>query len=425
MACLLCLALGGGCKTSGEKLASTTPPANTAATAEPATSAAKRPASTQPPADDAERKAELSRIMTELQSLGALDPQAQARLLSDLQNSDPALWPLVVQAFRTSLAYRQRMQASPAEKKQLASAARGSVPADGGIAEKSPDGSVGDTDSESAPEANASATAAPTTTAPQTTTAAASPATPENVQKVSHAVAPDASSKELLKQAIEAMERESQEHPDSPQAVQAQAHLRMLYLAAGRRDDALRSLPGVSSAEQEFWSDQLYALSAYLDHERTPDAGRRAAEAALHLDKASGRLSGLGPLVVHNLAFCTEVTSFGVYTAFPKSEFRPGQQLLLYAEIENFKSEESSKGFHTALRSSYRLLDSQGHSVTDHDLPLTEEYCQNRRRDYFIRYFLSIPARTYDGKYTLQLTIEDTLGHKIGQGSIDLVVKEK
>jgi hypothetical protein len=77
------------------------------------------------------------------------------------------------------------------------------------------------------------------------------------------------------------------------------------------------------------------------------------------------------------------------------------------------------------MRSSYHIFDSQGRRVTDQELPLTEEHCQNRRRDYFIRYFLSIPARAYDGKYSLQLTIEDTLGRKIGQSSIDFTVKEK
>ena len=98
---------------------------------------------------------------------------------------------------------------------------------------------------------------------------------------------------------------------------------------------------------------------------------------------------------------------------------------MVYVEVENFKSEETPKGFHTALKSSYQILDAQGRRVTEHELPLTEEHCQNRRRDYFIRYFVTLPQRIYDGKYTLQLTIEDTLGHKVGQSSIDFTVHDK
>ena len=61
----------------------------------------------------------------------------------------------------------------------------------------------------------------------------------------------------------------------------------------------------------------------------------------------------------------------------------------------------------------------------ENDLALTEEYCQNLRRDYFLRYFLSVPERIYAGKYTLQLTIVDTLSQKIGQSSIEFTVVDK
>jgi hypothetical protein len=113
-----------------------------------------------------------------------------------------------------------------------------------------------------------------------------------------------------------------------------------------------------------------------------------------------------------------------VYQKFGESTFKANQPLILYAEVDNFKSEETSKGFHTALRSSYQIIDAQGRRVAENDLALTEEHCRNRRRDYFIRYFLSVPERIYEGKYTLQLTIVDTLSQKIGQASIDFTVGE-
>jgi hypothetical protein len=269
-------------------------------------------------------------------------------------------------------------------------------------------------------------TSAPTA-APQPGSSATIAKPAGDVQQVSHETSVDdgAKSADLLARTIVALEKEVQDAPQSPAAAKAQLQLRMLYLASGRRNDALRAMPGLSGGEQDFWADEVFGLATYLDSDRTSDAGRRATEATLHLNKAASRLAELGSLTVRNLAFCTEVNSFGTYTAFPQNEFKPGQHVLLYAEVENFKSEESPKGFHTALRSSYHIFDNQGRRVTDQELPLTEEYCQNRRRDYFIRYFLSIPARAYDGKYNLQLTIEDTLGRKIGQSSIDFTVKEK
>jgi hypothetical protein len=53
-----------------------------------------------------------------------------------------------------------------------------------------------------------------------------------------------------------------------------------------------------------------------------------------------------------------------------------------------------------------------------------EEYCHNPRRDFFIAYdALRLPAQIYDGRYTLKLTIEDTLGKKVGQSSLDFTIK--
>ena len=52
----------------------------------------------------------VQQILAELQQAGQLDPAGRDRLLHDLQQTDPALWPLVVQQFRAALAYRQQCQ---------------------------------------------------------------------------------------------------------------------------------------------------------------------------------------------------------------------------------------------------------------------------------------------------------------------------
>lgn len=205
---------------------------------------------------------------------------------------------------------------------------------------------------------------------------------------------------------------------------QREAQLRMLYLLAGRKDDALRPIAGLPETQQSFWANELFGLAAVLDAERQPDLARRAAEAATHLDQARARLRESGALTVRNIAFCTEVRSYGIVKPFESHEFAPGQEVLLYAEVENFKSESTPEGYHTALKSSYEVLDSEGRRVAQHEFPLTEEHCKNVRRDFFIRYFLRLPEKpTGEGKHTLRLSIEDTLGQKTGQATIDFTFK--
>jgi hypothetical protein len=50
----------------------------------------------------------MQEIMEELRQLGTLDPAAQNKLMEDLKQTDPALWPLVMQQFRAAIAYKRR-----------------------------------------------------------------------------------------------------------------------------------------------------------------------------------------------------------------------------------------------------------------------------------------------------------------------------
>jgi len=230
--------------------------------------------------------------------------------------------------------------------------------------------------------------------------------------------------RESLAAAIRDLERQTASAQGTAADAAQLARLRLLYLAAGQRDAALRPAPSLPASQQEFLSKSLYGWDAWLDAERTPDAALRAAEAKRALEEAAERLADAAPLVVRNLAFCTEILSYGSHKPFRTNEFLPDQEVLLYVEVENFSSESTARGYHTALRSSYQIFDARGQRVAEHDFTLTEEYCQNQRRDFFIGYHLRIPKRIYPGKYTLQLTVEDTKSRKVGQSQIEFTVKD-
>lgn len=185
----------------------------------------------------------------------------------------------------------------------------------------------------------------------------------------------------------------------------------------------MRPIPSASPATQDCWSQMIYGLATWMDTERVPDASRRAAEARQQLVAAANRLGELAPLLVRNASFVKEVKSYGDVTTFDKTEFTPGQEVLLYAELENFKSEETPKGFHTQFRGSYEIFDARGQRVTAQELGKTEEHCRSYRRDFFLVYDFRLPKRIYSGRHTLQLTVEDLHGQKIGQSSLEFTVK--
>jgi hypothetical protein len=424
--------------------------------------------------------AELSAAMAEVHQLGQSDPAAQQALIEDLRRTEPSLWPQLVHAYRSSLAYRQQSGERIARLARQ-NGAEGNSILSGNATIASAITPVAATN-EIAPQSNAFQNASyPGTSYPSTATpleqqlpdlstnslsllprslpAAADGAilaespvmtpggnypntnypevrlaaaegytivnseTPRYESKPAENTASDNWQAQLAA-AIRAMEAKTAASADSSPSVADQATLRMLYLAAGQRDDALRPLTGVSSAEQEFWGKELAGLEKLLGDPEAPDHRQRIAEATVQLQQAVAKLAQSAPLTVRNLAFCTEVNSFGVYKPMPAQTFKPGQQLLLYAEVENFMSEATDKGYRTSLGSRYELLDSRGNRVGEEDFGLTEELCRNARRDFFVRYFLKLPKSLAPGQYTLQLAIEDTAGAKSARGQIQFSVAE-
>jgi hypothetical protein len=225
--------------------------------------------------------------------------------------------------------------------------------------------------------------------------------------------------------AIAALEAELAQGGGGSDRAALEGKLRLLQLVADRRDEAIRPRSSSSTVEQEFWANELYGLATYLDSAKQPDAKNRAALAAPHLRQAAERLAEFGGLAVKNLHFCTEVKGYGSFVTFPQDVFRAGQEVLLYCEVENFQTELRDKGYHTALKARYEVFNASGERVADKDLGLKEEHCQNRRRDFFVPYFIWMPKQAPPGKYQLKLTLEDVHAGQTAEAMIDFEIKGK
>ena len=397
-------------------------------------------------------------IVAEMERFGPLDPATRQELLTNLQQTSPQLWPLVSQQFRAALAYRRRTE----ERESAALAAGpgrvGNSPQPGKSGEPGPDppkrqeiARLGPAEGAFLRDAAGPGRDAPLPPADRAARATdaprGDPRQPEPGAPAEQSVRQSSPDRQLadgpdrrvvaasyrpeslgdwrgqVLEAIRVLESNVCPSPQSPSEVAQHARLRMLYLITSRRNDALQPIPSLSPAMQDFWSKELYGLATLLDTELIAEPARRTAEAKRHLSEAVTRLGESSPLEVRNLAFVTEVESYGAFKPFEEYEFVPGQKVLLYAEVENFKSKETARGFHTALRSSYEIFDSRGQRVADHEFNANEECCRNPRRDYFIGYEFSLSKRIDPGKHVLQLTVADLNSQKIGQSSIEFTVK--
>jgi hypothetical protein len=312
-------------------------------------------------------------MKADLQQLGTVDPAARDKLMAELLQTDPSLWPLAVQQARATAAYRRQanQRDGPAEASRCAAA-------------------------EGAPGM------------PQASSPAAEPlaggcaALPQAIPP--DTIPPPATTDSPLLRADRA--------PVPP----------LLQPASG---DPLPA--GAGNVVAAAFERGVYSSAPIIGSPAAPAEAIRSTESKPEtkqvLAAAVSRPGETAPLTVHSLAFCKAVQSYGCLTPFASGTFTPGQEVVLYAEVDNFSTESTPKGFHTSLHSSYQIVDSHGRRVAEPQSTTTDDYCRNPRRDFFIGYHLYLPKRLSPGKHTLHLTIEDLQGHKVGQSSLDFIVK--
>lgn len=208
--------------------------------------------------------------------------------------------------------------------------------------------------------------------------------------------------------------------------IERQVYLRLLYLMSGQQSSALRPIPNIPAADQEFWTQVLWGVQNYFDMPRIPDHAERAAQTISQFNTAMLRLKERAPLELKNATFCFKIDGYGEYHTYSKDEFAPGQRVLVYAEIGNFHSELSAEGiYRTRLKSTLEVYgaDTNQEPVEVKVYPVTEDFCRNHRRDYFHSYVVDIPVRCTRGPHVLKLIIEDELSGKVGTYTVPFQVR--
>jgi hypothetical protein len=205
-----------------------------------------------------------------------------------------------------------------------------------------------------------------------------------------------------------------------------QVWLRMLYLMAQQPERAHSAIPGLDPAEQEFWTALFWAVSNYFDTQSLRDTPERAAVTLEQLDYAQDRLERLAALQLKNVNFCYKINSFGNFESWQRDEFRPGQPVLLYAEVSNYESRPQSDGrFMTRLKSfiEIRRGDVDGPVIENNALTPTEDVCRSMRKDYFHSYTIDLPQHLTPGPYTLVLRVEDEFSGKTAVQPIRFLIR--
>lgn len=208
--------------------------------------------------------------------------------------------------------------------------------------------------------------------------------------------------------------------------IERHVYLRLLYMMSGETEWAMRPIPNIPTADQEFWTRVLWGVQNYFDLPHIPNHAERAAQTISQFNTAMLKLKERAPLELKNVTFCHTIEGFGEYETWPKDEFSPGKRVLVYAEIANFHSQLSAEGiYRTRLKSTIQIVSAEApeEPIEVKVYPVTEDYCRNHRRDYFHSYVVEIPVRCVRGEHELKLIIEDEQSGKVATSSVPFTVR--
>ncbi len=217
-------------------------------------------------------------------------------------------------------------------------------------------------------------------------------------------------------------EQLNQQNIDSDTRTSLEVNLRLLDVLSRQMGDLVENQQQFSSSENQYWQDQLEAITSMLKVADPVDSRANellrhhtAHETLTHLRNAVAHLESLANLRVVAGEFCTEVSGYGQFNPFVHNVFPVGQKVLVYCEIENFNStpqtSEDGDTFLTRLRGSYAIYDSSGHAVQQAEFPTLEDVARKRRRDFYMHLPITI-GNLAAGNYELHLLIEDLGGNK-------------
>lgn len=153
---------------------------------------------------------------------------------------------------------------------------------------------------------------------------------------------------------------------------------------------------------------------------REPDGSSAEEESAGATSTAAG--SAPPEVSVHNACFATRVQAWGVVDRFAVDRFRPGQEVIVYFELENLSVDRTPAGHTTCIDTGLVLVAADGRRLHDWGFEPIQETCPARRRDYFARYVVRIPGSIPAGACRLEITVTDTLAGRTATTTLPLEI---
>ena len=129
-----------------------------------------------------------------------------------------------------------------------------------------------------------------------------------------------------------------------------------------------------------------------------------------------------GGVSIRTACFASRVQAWGVFDRFPTDRFAPGQEVIVYVELDDLAASTAADGHTTCIDAVLRLVTADGLTIKEWDFEPIAETCVNRRRDYFARFVIRIPESAATGRSHVAVAVTDTLAGKTVETKLPLEV---
>ena len=204
-----------------------------------------------------------------------------------------------------------------------------------------------------------------------------------------------------------------------------QLNLRLLRLTAGQPAAAAEAIDSMTSEEKTFWQDLILAISRFHKPDKSMKYDEHVAATIGQFRTAVRHLEPLSSLSIRRLDFCSRIHGFGSIDTFLTNTFEPGKRLLIYAEVDNLKSEVSPLGtYRTSFGGTLQIWsESSDEPIEIWDLPSVNDDSATRRSDYYLSYNFTLPAHLSEGNYEVRLQIRDDISARTADSVLKFAVQ--
>lgn len=125
---------------------------------------------------------------------------------------------------------------------------------------------------------------------------------------------------------------------------------------------------------------------------------------------------------VRHACFASRVRAWGDVDRFRESRFTPGQEVIVYLELDHLSAGASPAGHTTCIDATLTLLDADGRAIREWTFEPIAETCPTPRQDYFARYVIRMPESAHPGGCRLAVAVVDTLAGRTASTTLPLEV---